>query len=138
VILDSSAIVAVIFQEPGFEAIEGAIAESDTIGIGAPTVVEAGMVLAGRLGPSGPALLQRFLDEAGVVVIPFTDHHRREALTAYLRFGRGRHAARLNLGDCHSYATSRLAGRPLLCVGDDFPQTDLETVPLVRTASTDS
>src|SRR2546422_564477 len=71
------------------------------------------------------AELRRFLQESGLVPIPFGEAHWREAVEAYARFGRGRHRAGLNFGDCLSYATARLAGRPLLCVGDDFKKTDL-------------
>ena len=65
------------------------------------------------------------LDEVGIEQIPFGDHHWREAVDAFLRFGRGRHKARLNFGDCLTYAVARLANEPLLFVGEDFTQTDL-------------
>ncbi len=68
------------------------------------------------------------MEEAGVTVIPFTNAHNTAALDAYLRYGKGRHPAALNFGDCMTYATARLAGAPLLCVGEDFAQTDLALV----------
>jgi ribonuclease VapC len=83
-------------------------------------------VLTARLGPNGVGLLARFLREFLVEVIPFGDAHWREAAEAYLRYGRARHPAGLNFGDCLTYATCRLADRPLLYVGDDFTQTDIE------------
>ena len=64
--------------------------------------------------------------EGGIQVAPFGEAHSRQAVEAWLRFGKGRHAASLNFGDCLSYAVARLARRPLLCVGEDFPKTDLE------------
>ncbi|MGL5859494.1 MAG: type II toxin-antitoxin system VapC family toxin [Angustibacter sp.] len=105
-----------------------AIEMADAVGMGAPTAVETGIVLTARMGPAGGGVLERFLAVAEVVVVPFGDGHWREALGAFVRYGRGRHPARLNLGDCFSYATARLAAQPLLCIGDDFPRTDLDLV----------
>ncbi len=76
----------------------------------------------------GKTLLARFVQEAALTVIPFAAAHHSAALDAHLRYGRGRHAAALNFGDCMTYATARLPGRALLCVGDDFAQTDLALV----------
>jgi ribonuclease VapC len=95
------------------------------VGIGAPTLVEAGIVLSARLGRDARGLLARFLEEAGISVVPFTEAHHGTALGAWLKYGRGRHAAGLNFGDCLAYAVAKLAGMPLLCTGDDFRQTDL-------------
>lgn len=125
-IVDSSALVAVVFQEPDYEALVDKLVESATTGIGTPTLVETGIVLGARLGKDARALLTRLLDELDVVEVPFGEAHWREALAAYRRFGRGRHRANLNFGDCLSYAVARLAGEPLLFVGDDFAATDLE------------
>jgi len=83
-------------------------------------------VLAARLGHDSRDLVIRLLDEFGIEEIPFGDRHWREAVDAFLRFGGGRHKARLNFGDCLTYAVARLANEPLLFVGDDFPQTDLK------------
>jgi ribonuclease VapC len=130
VILDSSALVAVLLEEVGRDALLRAMEEADLVGIGAPTLVEASIVLAARMGPPGVTVLHRLVTDGDIAVIPFGDAHRRAAVDAFLRFGKGRHPARLNLGDCHSYATARVARQPLLCVGDDFGQTDLELVPL--------
>jgi ribonuclease VapC len=126
VILDSSAIVAVLLREPGHEALLERLARSTRPGIGAPTLSECGIVLSSRLGALGKTLLGRFLQEASVTVIPFGADHWSAAVDAYLRFGKGRHPAALNFGDCMTYATARLADAPLLCVGDDFPRTDLQ------------
>jgi ribonuclease VapC len=71
-------------------------------------------------------LLARFLDELRVTTVPFAEPHWREALDAFLRFGKGRHQAALNLGDCLTYAIAKVAGLPLLFVGDDFDRTDIE------------
>jgi len=125
-ILDSSAIVAIVLREPGFEELVRKIGGAETIGVGAPTLAEAGIVLTARLERDSHGLLQGLLREWEAVTVAFGEEHWREALSAYSRFGRGRHRARLNFGDCMSYAVARLAGEPLLCRGDDFPRTDLE------------
>jgi ribonuclease VapC len=70
-------------------------------------------------------MLARFVEENQVLVIPFTEGHYGMALTAWLKYGKGRHQAALNLGDCLTYAVAKAADMPLLCVGDDLPQTDL-------------
>ena len=88
------------------------------------------MVLAGKAGVSTRVLLTGFLQEFRIETLPFEEHHWPVALEAFTRFGKGRHAAGLNLGDCFTYATARVAGEPLLCLGDDFAQTDLEVVAL--------
>lgn len=125
-ILDSSAIVAVFLKEPGFDELLQKLASQRSAGIGTPNLVECGIVLTARLGRDARPLLLRFLQEFAIQPVPFGEDHWREALEAYVRFGKGRHAAALNLGDCCAYATARLAQRPLLCTGEDLPRTDLE------------
>ena len=125
-ILDSSAVVALALQEPGHERLLAAIAAAASLGIGAPTLVETTIVLSARLGRDARGLVSRFALEADLTVVPFTDAHFGTALDAWLRFGRGRHPAGLNFGDCLAYATARVAGEPLLFVGDDFGKTDIE------------
>jgi ribonuclease VapC len=125
VILDSSALVAIFVREPGFERILDAIDDERKLAIGAPTLAEAGIVLSARLGTDARPLLARFLEESGALVLPFSAEHAREAIGAFRRFGKGRHRAALNFGDCMTYATARLADEPLLCTGNDFRKTDL-------------
>ncbi len=127
-ILDSSAVVAILLREPGYESLLDTLCETAEAGIGAPTLVEAGIVLAARTKTDSRGLLARFLAEAAVITIPFSDAHFSTAIDAWLRFGKGRHPAALNYGDCLAYATARVAGQPLLCTGNDFAQTDLQTV----------
>lgn len=124
-ILDSSAIVAILFQEPGYEVVLDRLVTAVEVGIGAPTLVECSIVLSARLNQDARGLLARFLEEANVTIIPFTDAHYGTAMSAWLKYGKGRHPAALNFGDCLAYAVARLAAMPLLCVGADFPQTDL-------------
>ncbi|MCL4434978.1 MAG: type II toxin-antitoxin system VapC family toxin [Actinobacteria bacterium] len=124
-IVDSSALVAVIFQEPDYEIIIDKLVESSATGIGTPTLVETGIILDARLRKDSRFLLTRMLGEFNIVEVPFGESHWRESLVAYRRFGRGRHRANLNFGDCLSYAVVRLASEPLLFVGKDFAATDL-------------
>jgi len=124
-ILDSSALVAIALQEPGHGELVQKLDASIVTGIGTPTLTEAGLVLQARLGIDPQALLDRFLRDFAVLPIPFGELHWHEALDAFRRFGKGRHPAALNFGDCMSYATARLAGQPLLYVGEDFPRTDI-------------
>jgi ribonuclease VapC len=100
------------------------------LGIGAPTLVETAIVLSSRLRQDARGLLARLLHTAGIETIPFSIPHYEVAVSAWLKFGKGRHPAALNLGDCFSYAVARLAKQPLLCIGNDFILTDLPVVPL--------
>jgi len=125
-IVDSSALVAILFEEPGSERLRVQLTLPGPIGIPAPTLVETGIVVSSRLKRDARGLLARALQELDVEVIPFTEAHFGVAIDAWLRFGRGRHKASLNFGDCISYAVAKLARRPLLCIGNDFAKTDLE------------
>jgi ribonuclease VapC len=124
-ILDTSAILAIVFGEPEHDEFLRKIGAAPTVGVGAPTLVETTIVLAARLGEQGQRLLSLMVERAAIVVVSFDPPHSQLAIEAWLRFGRGRHPAGLNFGDCQAYATARLAGRPLLCKGDDFSKTDL-------------
>ena len=124
-ILDSSAIVAILFQEPGYEEVLQKLTTAVEVGIGAPTLVECSIVLSARLNQDARGLLARFLEEANVTVVPFTGAHYGTATGAWLKYGKGRHPAGLNFGDCLAYAVAKLTAMPLLCVGADFRETDL-------------
>jgi ribonuclease VapC len=126
VIVDSSAIVAIVLREPGWERLVAKLGGEDACAIGAPTLVETALVLTAKLGKGAQPILLRLLQESGLAIIPFAEEHWRIAALAYARFGKGRHAAGLNFGDCLTYAVAHLADRPLLFVGDDFAKTDLE------------
>lgn len=125
-ILDSSAILAVVFQEPGYDDILARIDAAHAVAAGAPTLAETGIVLHARLGAAAHGMLERLLDELGIQEVPFSEVHWREAVDAFRRFGKGQHSASLNFGDCMTYATAKLTGEPLLFVGEDFGGTDLE------------
>ena len=124
-ILDTSAILAVVFREPEQDEFLHKIGAAPIVGVGAPTLVETAIVLTARLGAEGQRMLSRLVELAGIVVISYEQPHVLLAFDAWLRFGRGRHPAGLNFGDCLAYATARFAQRPLLCKGDDFSKTDL-------------
>lgn len=126
-IVDTSAIIGIVFKEPGYENLIEKMASAKVLGIGTPTLAETGIVLSARLGAGAKSVLARLIQELGITAVPFGEDHWREAVNAYERFGRGRHPAKLNFGDCLSYATAKLAGQPLLFSGEDFKKTDIES-----------
>ena len=115
-----------MLQEPDFERVLERIYLAHHAGVGTPTMTETAIVLSARLRQDARGLLSRFINETLIRTVPFGDAHYSTAVDAWLRFGKGRHPAGLNLGDCLSYATAKLAGQPLLCTGEDFAKTDLE------------
>ena len=129
--LDTSALVAVLFSEPGYLDLVDRMLEADAVRIGAPTLVEASLVFEGRRGrQTGRRIddpVADLIKELGVTVVPFGEAEWRGATDAFIRFGRGRHKASLNFGDCLAYATAAVAGDTLLFVGDDFRQTDIQS-----------
>ena len=130
VILDASALLSLIFAEPAGEIVEERLQSAAGVGIGAPSLTEVSLVLGSRLGRDPIPIVGRVLQEFGIAVLPFSEEHWAEATDAFMRFGKGRHRAALNFGDCMTYAVAKLSEQPLLAVGDDFPQTDLVMVPL--------
>lgn len=124
-IVDSSALVAVLLQEPRHEQVLSQLEAAESVRVGAPTLVETGIVLSARIGAAGKSLLARLIDEARAEVVEFDAEHWSVAVDAFLRYGKGRSPAALNFGDCLTYAVAKVSGETLLCVGDDFPKTDL-------------
>lgn len=125
VVVDSSAIVAVLFGEPSQRQVAEVMAGATCI-MGAPTRVEIGMVVEARTGAAGVLRLESLLRAVPVEVVAFTAEHASVANEAFRSYGKGRHRAGLNFGDCMSYATAKVGGFPVLCVGDDFRHTDVE------------
>jgi ribonuclease VapC len=117
--------VAIFLDEPERGSFIEKIHAADSVGVAAPTLVEAGIVLSRRMGVDASQLLDGFLAASDIVVVEFGADHWREAISAWWRFGRSRHPARLNFGDCIAYAAARRAAEPLLAKGEDFPQTDI-------------
>lgn len=128
-VLDTSAIMAILTREPAADRLVQALEADRSRLVSAATVVEASLVLLGRYGDAGEAQLDRLLRGIGAEVVPVGEEQVALARDAALRFGRGRHAAALNFGDCFSYALSAARGEPLLFTGDDFSQTDVEVSP---------
>lgn len=124
-IVDTSALVAIVMREPESDELIGKLVRSPASGIGTPTLAELGLVLAARLGDHPHGLIVHLLDELRIDEVPFGPEHWREAVDAFRRYGRGRHPAQLNFGDCLTYAVARVAGEDLLFTGDDFAATDL-------------
>jgi ribonuclease VapC len=124
-VLDSSAIVAIHLREPGHQRLIDRIEAAEVVVVGVPTLLETAMVLSTRLGQDARPMIFAFLRRLGAEVVPFNEEHLDAAVTAFLRFGRGRHPAALNLGDCLSYAVASVAGMPLLFTGEDFIRTDI-------------
>jgi ribonuclease VapC len=126
VVIDTSALIAILSNEPDARRLLLAIEHDRHRLVSAAAVVEATLVLLGRYGESAEPELDRLLRTIGAEVIPVGDDQVTLARDAALRFGRGRHPAALNFGDCFSYALSIARGEPLLFVGNDFSQTDVE------------
>ena len=123
-IVDSSAVIAILLQEPGADEILEKVGARHCR-IGAPTLVEIGIVLANRLRGDVAKTVAGFIDAFEIEVIPFSDVHLPIAIAALERFGKGRHPAALNFGHCMTYAVAKVADEELLFKGDDFGQTDL-------------
>lgn len=126
-IVDTSALVAVVVREDGYGAVLDKLGRpQEAAGMGTPTITELGIVLSARLGTNARSLVVDLLDQFEIAEVPFGEAHWRAAVDAFGRYGRGRHPARLNFGDCLTYAVAHLAREPLLFVGDDFAATDLD------------
>jgi ribonuclease VapC len=125
VILDTSAIIAVLFEEPEAAVFARAMNEADRLAIAAPTLLEATIVGEGRTRPGMRDKLDALLAEVQPEIVAFTAAHAEIARDGWRRFGKGRHPAALNLGDCFAYALARERDEPLLFKGRDFAQTDV-------------
>ena len=123
--LDSSALIAILFAEPGHLDLVDRILIAESVRVAAPTLVETSLVLAGRRRTAAVGEVDALVQELGVTVVPFGEREWHAAVAAFLRFGRGQHAAALNFGDCLAYAAAVAANDSLLFVGDDFRLTDV-------------
>lgn len=124
-IVDTSAIIAVMQHEPQAEHLISVMADASVLGMGTPSLAETALVLGARLRRDAQDIVSRFIQEFDIEPLSFGPLHWKEASAAYARFGKGRHEAKLNFGDCMSYAVARIADEPLLYVGDDFSKTDI-------------
>ena len=124
-VVDTSALVCILLPEPEAGDFAQAIANAPENVISGPSWVEASMVITARLGNEGHDLLIELLERSRVAIVPCDEALAHGAYDAWLTYGRGRHAAGLNFGDCFSYALAKQRVEPLLFKGDDFTKTDV-------------
>ena len=132
-VIDYSALVAILQDEPERDAFNEAIEDEESRLLSVANWVETSIVIEVRYGTVGLHLLDRFLDRAAIDCVPVDLRQAKEARRAFSQFGRGRHPAGLNYGDCFAYALARTNGQPLLFKGDDFARTDI--VPSIGSAA---
>ena len=125
-IIDTSALVAILYGEPEAADFARRIHDAAVCRISVATHVELSMVIESQLGPEGMRQAETFIRRAGLIIEPVTVEHGELARQAFLDFGKGRHRAALNFGDCFSYALAKATGEPLLFKGNDFGETDLQ------------
>jgi ribonuclease VapC len=125
IVVDTSAVVAILANEIEGKGFTRFLVQSRATVIGAPTYFELLMVACGQRKIATEAEVARLLSVTGVSVVPWTPEHVALAQAAFLKFGKGRHPAKLNYGDCMSYALAKSLGCPLLYKGEDFAKTDL-------------
>lgn len=127
-VLDTSALVVLLLDEPEAEEFRGAVEDDTTRLVSAATLLEAALVIEARKGEPGGRELDALIHRAAIEVVAVDAEQVSEARRAYRRFGKGRHAAGLNFGDVFAYALARTSGEPLLFKGDDFAKTDVGRV----------
>lgn len=126
--VDASAVIAIIAQEEGWEGLAGQLRTAEKVYVSPLTIWEAAAGLARQASCTpgeAEVLVRQFVRTVNGHVVAVTDDTGREAITAHARYGRGRHKAALNFGDCFSYACAKTLGAPLLYKGEDFLYTDL-------------
>ncbi len=125
-VIDSSVLIAILESESEAKQLAEAIEQDQVRLISAVSVVETTIVIENRRGSDGVKALNLLMDKIAIEVIPVTAEHATTACQAYRDFGKGRHPAKLNFGDCFSYAAAKLRHEPLLFKGNDFNQTDID------------
>ena len=126
-ILDRSAVLAILFREPGFEAFEKAVADAPSCRISAASFVEVSIVLESRAGDAAMRQLDALIRQARIIVEPVTEEQALIARQGFSDYGKGRHPAGLNFGDCFAYALAKSTGELLLYKGEGFSQTDIQS-----------
>lgn len=124
-VIDSSALIAILQNEPESRPFRALLKSHPIRMMSAATFVETSIVVLARQGEPGIAELRAFLELAGVEIVPLNEEQALMAVDAFRRFGKGRHRASLNLGDCYSYSLARVMDQPLLFTGEDFVHTDV-------------
>ncbi len=125
-VVDSSALISMLLEEPGYETLLEKAGRADAVFLGAPTALETAMVLSARFRKDARPMLTGFLRRMNAQIVEFNQEHYEVAMSAFLRFGKGRHPAALNFGDCMSYALAATSGQLLLFSGTDFSRTDIK------------
>lgn len=129
-IIDTSALLAILYQEEDAEQFVTALVTAPARRMSAANFLEAAINVDAHGDPEASRQLDHFVRQAAIEIVPVTLEHAQIARQAYLDFGKGRHKAALNFGDCFAYALARATGEPLLFKGSDFPNTDI--VPVTR------
>lgn len=127
-VIDTSALIAILEDEPERRMFNEAIEAAEDRFISVATFAEASIVVGARKGSEGLRDLDLFIERAGVELVPVDANHGWTARNAYSRYGKGHHEAGLNFGDCFSYALAKTLAQPLLFKGDDFTHTDIDPV----------
>ena len=127
-VVDTAAAVAVILGEPGGDEVTAYLQEALARLMPAATRVELGIVIEARLWPGGQDIVDRFLRDARIEIVPVDAELAARAMSGWRRYGKGRHRAGLNFGDCFTYALAEQTGHPVLCTGDNFAATDVTVV----------
>lgn len=128
-VIDTSALAAIFFGEPERQRFLDAIIGATSRMLSAATVLETALVVESRLGDAAGRELDLFLLRGNFQIIPFDAEQSELARSAWRRFGKGRHPAALNFGDCFAYALAKWSGEPLLAKGTDFAATDIMILP---------
>jgi ribonuclease VapC len=127
-VVDTSAAVAVILGEQGADELTTHLEDALARLMPAAIRVELGIVIEARLWPAGQDVVDRFLRDAKIDIVPVDADLAARAMSGWRRYGKGRHPARLNFGDCFTYALAERTGHPVLCTGDDFAKTGIAVV----------
>lgn len=125
-IVDSSAVVAILVREADADNLADKLIGAPRLRMSAATYLELSIVMENKGGPRVGYELDDFIASTKIEIIPFTLEQADAARVAWRRFGKGNHPARMNFGDCFSYALAKTTGEPLLFKGDDFSQTDIQ------------
>jgi len=127
-VVDTSAAIAIILAEPGCDELADHLENALARLMPAAIRVELGIVIEARLWPAGQDVVDRFLRDAKIDIVPVDADLAARAMSGWRRYGKGRHPAGLNFGDCFTYALAERTGHPILCIGDDFASTDIAVV----------
>lgn len=124
-VIDTSAVIALLLGEPGAERFKRALNDAPSLAMSAASVLETSLVIDSRFGPAAAEILDKWLESSPIEVVVVTRRQIEAAREGFRRFGKGRHPAGLNFGDCFSYGLAKASGDTLLFQGEDFSKTDV-------------